>query len=255
LPAPEVGRTVIRADAARTLRTIAASRGEAFYRGELAARIEQCAIDGGGALRASDLAQHRSDWVTPLQQPYRDVVLHEIPPNGQGLAALIALGMLAFFDPPPLDSVDSVHLQVEVMKIALKAAADHVGDIDAMRISPEQLLAADSLARAAATITERAAPSPTLSLPMGGDTVYLSAADQNGMMVSFIQSNFHHFGAGIVIPNTGIAMQNRGFGFSLQRGHVNQVGPHKRPFHTIIPAFATRDGQAWASFEIGRAHV
>ena len=201
-------------------------------------------------MRATDLETHRSEWVTPIAQHYRDATLHEIPPNGQGLAALIALGVLNHFDAPPLDSADSVHLQIEAMKLALRAAADHIADPAAMTVSTEALLDPTSLARAAAAITEQASPLPPASLPCGPDTVYLSAADQDGMMVSFIQSNFFGFGSGIVVPGTGIALQNRGWGFSLEPGHPNEVGPCKRPFHTIIPGFITRDGQPLASFGV-----
>ncbi len=250
LPAPAAGQRVRRPHAAETLRLIAATRGEAFYRGVLAERIEQAARAGGGALRASDLDAHRCDWVEPITQRYRDVLAHEIPPNGQGLAALIALGILACFDPPPLDSTDAVHLQIEAMKIALRAAADHIADSAAMQTPVAALLDPTSLARAAAGIGRNASTGVPTALPSNPDTVYLSCADSAGMMVSFIQSNFHTFGSGIVIPDSGIAMHNRGCGFSLLSGHPNQVGPGKRPFHTIIPAFITADGEPLASFGV-----
>ncbi len=250
LPAPLIGQRVRRPDAARTLRLIAASHGEAFYHGELAEQMERAALTEGGALRASDLAAHTAEWVEPVQQRYRDVVVHEIPPNGQGLAALIALGILEYFDPPALDSVDSVHVQIEAMKIALRAAADHIADPQSMRVSVGALLDPTSLARAAATIGNEASTAPALPLPTSPDTVYLATADSEGRMVSFIQSNYYGFGSGIVIPGTGIAMQNRGFGFSLAAGHPNQVAPGKRPFHTIIPGFITRDDKALASFGV-----
>lgn len=250
LPPPVMGQRFHRPDAAASLRQIAATRGAAFYSGELATQIERAAINEGGALRAADLAAHRSDWVEPLEQRYRDVTVHEIPPNGQGLAALIALGILDHFDPPPLDSADSAHLHIEAMKIALAAAAEHIADPASMRISVAELLDPTSLARAGASIGERASLPPALQLPTSPDTVYLAAADADGMMVSFIQSNFYQFGAGIVIPETGIAMHNRGSGFSLEAGHPNEIGPGKRPLHTIIPGFITRDGQPLASFGV-----
>lgn len=249
-PPPATGERVRRPEAAATLRDIAASHGESFYRGALAERIEQAAIAGGGALRASDLAAHAVEWVEPIGRPYRDAVVHEIPPNGQGLAALIALGILDQFEPPGLDSAEVAHLQIEAMKIALRSAADHIADPDFMRVTPAQLLDPASLARVAAGIGGQASAIPPASLPAGHDTVYLSTADADGMMVSFIQSNYFRFGSGIVIPDTGIAMQNRGWGFSLERGHPNEVGPRKKPFHTIIPGFATRDGQPLASFGV-----
>ncbi|MGE0482621.1 MAG: gamma-glutamyltransferase family protein [Gammaproteobacteria bacterium] len=250
LPAPAAGERRALPDTAATLREIAASGGESFYRGELAARMEAAALEAGGALRAADLAAHQCDWVTPLAQPYRDSVLHEIPPNGQGLAAQIALGILAHFAPPPRDSADAMHLQIEAMKIALRAAADHFADPAHMRITPAELLDATSLARAASRIGRDASSLPPVALPTSPDTVYLTAADASGMMVSFIQSNYWGFGSGVVVPGTGIALQNRGFGFTLEPGHPNEVGPGKRPFHTIIPGFVTRAGEPFMSFGV-----
>lgn len=250
LPAPAPGERKRLPDSARTLADIAATRGESFYRGALAEKMAAAAAQAGAGLAAADLADHQCEWVAPICQPYREVELHEIPPNGQGLAALIALGILQHFEPPPLDSADSVHLQIEAMKIALRAAADHISDPDTMQLTVADLLDPTSLARIAAGITQRAAVLPPAALPASPDTVYLTTADADGMMVSFIQSNFHGFGSGIVIPGTGIAMQNRGAGFTLERGHPNEVGPRKRPFHTIIPAFLTRDGEPLASFGV-----
>lgn len=250
LPAPQAGQRVFRPDAGKTLRDIAITNGESFYYGALAEQIERAAIAGGGALRKSDLADHHVDWVDLVAQPYRNVVLHEIPPNGQGLAAQVALGILQFFDPPPVDSVQSVHLQIEAMKIALGAAYEHFADIQAMRVTPEELLESSSLARAAAKITDSAMLLPPTSLPISHDTVYLTAADTSGMMVSFIQSNYYGFGSGIVVPKTGISMQNRGWGFSLDPNHPNCVAPGKRPFHTIIPGFVTEKGKPRMSFGV-----
>ena len=255
LPAPQPGQRVRLPAAARTLRAIAASGGESFYRGELAHQIERAAIAGGGALRVSDLAAHRADWVTPIAQAYRRVTLHEIPPNGQGLAAQIALGILRQREPLAPDSADGVHVQIEAMKIALGAAAEHFADPRAMRITPEQLLEPGSLARAAARIGRTAQALPPVSLPLSHDTVYLAAADEHGMMVSFIQSNFYGFGSGIVVPETGIALQNRGCGFTLDPSHPNCVAPGKRPFHTIIPGFVTEDSAPRLSFGVMGGHM
>ena len=250
LPPPAFGERVQLPDAAATLREIAETGGESFYRGKLAERIEAAAVAAGGAMRASDLAAHEADWVAPIAQPYRDVCLHEIPPNGQGLAAQIALGILAHCQAPPLDGADAMHLQIEAMKIALRGAADHIADANHMQCSPAELLDSASLARAAAGIGKQAAPLPPRALPTSPDTVYLTAADADGMMVSFIQSNYWGFGSGVVVPETGIALQNRGSGFSLEPGHPNQVGPGKRPFHTIIPGFVTADGAPRMSFGV-----
>jgi gamma-glutamyltranspeptidase/glutathione hydrolase len=149
-----------------------------------------------------------------------------------------------------------VHLQIEAMKIAVRAAFDHLADIDAMRLPPEALLAPAMVARLARGIGRRAAPIPPTSLPVSADTVYLCAADADGMMVSFIQSNYQGFGSGVVIPETGIALQNRGHGFSLDPDHPNRVGPRKRPFHTIIPGFATdADGAPRLAFGVMGGHM
>jgi gamma-glutamyltranspeptidase / glutathione hydrolase len=256
LPAPAPGARFRRPDLARSLRLVAETRGESFYRGELAECLVAAARAEGGALSADDLAEHRADWVTPLGQGYRHAQLHEIPPNGQGLAALIALGILDRIDAPPLDSADAVHVQIEAMKIAVRAAFDHLGDIASMRMPPEALIDAALLDHLAAGIGPRAAPLPPAPLPVGDDTVYLCAADAGGMMVSFIQSNYQGFGSGVVVPGTGIALQNRGYGFTLEPGHPNQVGPGKRPFHTIIPGFACdRDGAPRLAFGVMGGHM
>jgi gamma-glutamyltranspeptidase/glutathione hydrolase len=255
LPAPAAGAVVRRPDLARTLRLIADSNGEAFYYGELADRIESAARAAGGAMRRSDLEAHRADWVQPVHQQYRHIKLHEIPPNGQGLAALLALGILDHLQPAPVDSADWVHQQVEAMKIAIRTAFLHFADPAWMRVPPEALLEPGSLERAARSIGKHASPLPPRSLPVSHDTVYLTTADAEGRMVSFIQSNYQAFGSGIVIPGTGIAMQNRGRGFVLDPDHPNCVGPSKRPFHTIIPGFVTENGLPRMSFGVMGGHM
>ncbi len=255
LPAPRAGETFRRPELATSLELIAASEGEAFYRGELAEAMQKASLAGGGTLRLADLEAHSADWVQPTKSPYRHIHLHELPPNGQGIAAQIALGILNRFEAPPLDSAEATHLQVEAMKIAVRAAFDHIGDIEAMRVSVEELLDEESLDRAAQSIDMHRAQDKPQALPTSMDTVYLSAADASGMMVSFIQSNYMGFGSGIVIPGTGISLQNRGACFSLEPGHPNQVGPGKRPFHTIIPGFVTEDDQPRLSFGVMGGHM
>jgi gamma-glutamyltranspeptidase/glutathione hydrolase len=255
LPAPGAGERFRRPDLARSLALIAESNGAEFYEGRLAEAMAAAAEAAGGPLRASDLAAHRPDWVTPIPQSYSNVALHEIPPNGQGLAAQIALALLAEGGPASFDTVDGVHRQIECMKIAVRAAFDHFADADAMRLSPEDLLEPGSLSAAAAGIGERASDLPPTALPVGHDTVYLCAADEEGRMVSFIQSNYLGFGSGVVIPGTGIAMQNRGLGFSLDPEHPNCVAPGKRPFHTIIPGFVTEAGVPRLAFGVMGGHM
>jgi gamma-glutamyltranspeptidase/glutathione hydrolase len=250
--APAAGDLFVCQDQARTLNMIANSKGEAFYRGDLAKQIVDCAQSDGGFMSLEDLAEHSSEWVTPLAVKYRDVYLHEIPPNGQGLAALIALGILNQFDLSlyPADSADSLHLQIEAMKIALAEAYRHIADIGAMEVNPEEFLDTAFWARRAEEISMTQASHPESRMPTDHGTVYLTAADESGMMISFIQSNYLGFGSGIVIPNTGIAMQNRGYGFVLDKDHPNCVAGGKRPFQTIIPGFITRDNRALMSFGV-----
>jgi gamma-glutamyltranspeptidase/glutathione hydrolase len=255
--APRAGELFRCPEQAETLAAIADSRGEAFYRGLLAERIAACAATEGGALTRADLDAHRSDWVEPLSVAYRGVRLHEIPPNGQGIAALIALGVLGRFDLSRYapDSAESLHLQIETMKSAFTEVFRHVADIDHMRVAPEELLAGSRLDALAAAIDIDRAAAPAAAAPTAGGTVYLAAADASGVMVSLIQSNYLGFGAGVVVPGTGIALQNRGRGFVLDAGHPNEVGGGKRPFHTIIPGFVTRDGRPLMSFGVMGAHM
>jgi gamma-glutamyltranspeptidase/glutathione hydrolase len=248
--APRPGERFARPDLGRTLRLIADSHGDAFYHGPLAARIVEHARATGGAMSLADLAEHRADWVAPIDQRYRDVTVHELPPNGQGLATLIALGILRHLDVPAtgIDSVEGTHLQLEAMKVAIRAASEHFADFAAMRVTSEELLDATRLEGLARDIRKTAAAVPSAVLATSHDTVYLAAGDGDGMMVSMIQSNYQAFGSGIVIPGTGIAMQNRGRGFSLDPKHPNCVGSRKRPFHTIIPGFVTDEAGARLAF-------
>ena len=250
--APHVGERFCFPDAARTLRLIAQSKGEAFYRGEVAAATEAFARAHGGAMTAADFAAYAPEWVTPISRDYRGFTLHEIPPNGQGIAALIALGILEKFDLAalPVDGVASQHLQIEAMKLAFADVYRHVAEPTAMRLTPGQMLDDGYLASRARLIDPRRAQDfGPGHLPKGG-TIYLTAADESGMMVSFIQSNYMGFGSGIVVPGYGVSLQNRGHGFTLDRSSDNVVAPGKRPFHTIIPAFLTKDGQPVMSFGV-----
>ncbi|MBC7730196.1 MAG: gamma-glutamyltransferase family protein [Microbacteriaceae bacterium] len=250
--APHVGERCALPEAARSLRLIAQTRGEAFYRGEIAEALAAHARAHGGAMTAADLAAHVPEWVTPLQQDYRGYTLHEIPPNGQGIAAQMALGMLQHFDLAALavDSAASQHLQIEAMKLAFADVYRHVAEPAAMRISSAQMLDADYLASRARLIDPRRAQDFGPGLAPQGGTIYLSAADERGMMVSFIQSNYMGFGSGVVVPGYGLSLQNRGHGFSLDAASDNCVAPGKRPFQTIIPAFLTRDGLPVMSFGV-----
>jgi gamma-glutamyltranspeptidase/glutathione hydrolase len=236
---------------ARALEEIAASKGKAFYRGKLADKLEAAAKKQGGALRASDMAEHESDWVKPLEMDYRGYTLHEIPPNGQGIVALMALGMLEHFDlrSHPVDGADSLHLQIEAQKLAFADARAFVADVDYMKdVTPESLLNKSYLRERAKLIDLKRAQDFGHGTPPRSGTVYLSAADASGMMVSFIQSNYMGFGSGVVVD--GISLQNRGGTFVVQPGHPNCVGPRKRPYQTIIPGFVTKDRKPVMSFGV-----
>jgi gamma-glutamyltranspeptidase/glutathione hydrolase len=211
----------------------------------LAERIEAFAVQCGGALRVTDLAAHGAEWVEPIGQSFRGYTLHEIPPNGQGVAALIGLGILDRFDIESmgLDSADYNHVAIEAMKLAFADLNQHVADPSAMTaVRAADLLDGAYLADRAALIDMRRASSPLAGTPRSGGTVYLAAADAEGTMVSYIQSNYRGFGSGVVVPGTGISLHNRGEGFSLAAGNPNRVAPGKKPMLTIIPGFITRDG-------------
>jgi gamma-glutamyltranspeptidase/glutathione hydrolase len=247
-----VGERFRFAAAARSLRLIAQTRGEAYYRGEIAAAAEAHAQAHGGSMKASDFAAYVPEWVEPIARDYRGYTVHEIPPNGQGIAALIALGILDHLDlgALPVDSAASQHLQVEAMKLAFADVYRHVAEPAAMQVRASDLLDDAYLAERARLIDPgRAQDYGPGHAPQGG-TIYLSAADAGGMMVSFIQSNYMGFGSGIVVPGYGLSLQNRGHGFSLAPDSPNVVAPAKRPFHTIIPAFLTQGGRPVMSFGV-----
>ena len=253
--APQVGELFQFKNAARGLRAIAESKGQALYGGEIAEAIEKFAAQNGGSITAKDLAAYKPEWVTPIAKHYRGYTLHEIPPNGQGIAALIALGILSNFDLAslPVDGVASQHLQIEAMKLAFADVYRYVADPRSMDVTPEQMLDDAYLASRARQIDLQRAQNFQAGNPVKGGTIYLTAADENGMMVSFIQSNFMGFGSGVVEPTYGISLQNRGHGFSTDLAGANSanlVAPGKRPFHTIIPAFLTKDGQPVMSYGV-----
>ncbi len=253
--APHVGELFQFKAAARGLRAIAQTKGQALYGGEIAQAIERFSSAHGGSLKASDFAAYKPEWVTPIGQNYRGYTLHEIPPNGQGIAALIALGILDQFDVAGMavDGVDSQHLQIEAMKLAFADVYRYVAERSSMEVTVEQMLDSAYLASRAKLIDMKKAQDFGAGNPVKGGTIYLSAADENGMMVSFIQSNYMGFGSGCVEPTFGISLQNRGHAFNVDptSGNLaNLVAPGKRPFHTIIPAFLSKDGQPVMSYGV-----
>ena len=237
---------------AETLKKIAQTKGEAFYSGELAKKIVSHSENTGGVMTLQDLENHKVTWEKPISLNYKGVTLHETPPNGQGITALIMLGILKNFEINDLDpdSPETIHIQLEAMKIAFSDAYRYISDSSNLEFDPEHLLDDEYLKQRALEIDSARAKIFKYGIPKMGDTVYLTTADENGMMVSYIQSNYMGFGSGIVVPETGISLQNRGNGFTLIEGHPNQVGPNKRPFHTIIPGFVSQKGKPLMSFGV-----
>jgi gamma-glutamyltranspeptidase/glutathione hydrolase len=249
--APAPGQRWASPGHAATLRRLADSMATDFYEGQVAAAIAAHAAATGGSLMAGDLAAHTSTWVDPIRATYRGFDVWEIPPNGQGIAALLALHILDGLDLSvhARDSVEGYHLQIEALKLGFADAMHYVADPNHVVVPTASLLSPAYAAERRARITDQAGD-PVYGTPPSGGTVYLCAADSDGMMVSFIQSNYMGFGSGIVVPGTGIALQNRGANFTLDAGHPNQLAPGKRPYHTIIPGFLTRDGQAVGPFGV-----
>ena len=249
--APRVGEMFSSQRLARSLQKIAETRGETFYRGELAESIAAFSKKCGAAMTLDDLASHELDWCGTIETSLGGSSLHEIPPNGQGIAACMALGILKHLDiqNTAVDSADAYHLQIEAMKLAFADIDAYVAERRYMtKVTPEQLLDESYLASRAKMIDRKRAQNFGPGKPSGSGTVCLATADESGMMVSYIQSNFSGFGSGVVVPDTCISLQNRAYGFSLEPGHPNEVGPSKRPFHTIIPGFVMKGADPQMAF-------
>lgn len=250
--APATGEIWRFPDQADTLEEIASTEGASFYTGRLADALIAFSNLHGGAMTKADLAAHASTWVEPIAVDFHGHRVHEIPPNGQGLAALLALGILERlpYAHTKVGSAERMHLEIEAMRAAFADTHAHLGDLGHMRHTPADLLDPAYLDARARTIDPARAGTHITGKPPGGGTVYLCAADAQGRMVSFIQSNYRGFGSGVVVPGTGIALHNRGSGFVTTRGHANQVAGGKRPAHSIIPAFLTKDGQPVMAFGV-----
>jgi len=250
--APKPGELFKNPDQANSLRKIAETMGESFYCGELAKKIVDHATNTGGSITLEDLENHEIIWEKPLTMDYKGLTLHELPPNGQGLAALIMLGILKNYDISQFepDSPQSIHLQIEAMNLAFSDAYRYISDKNYLEIDPSLILSPNYLEKRASLIDIEKAQQYQFGVPQTGDTIYLTTADADGMMVSYIQSNYSGFGSGIIIPKTGISLQDRGNGFTLIDGHPNQVGSEKRPYHTIIPAFVTKNRDPLMSFGV-----
>lgn len=247
--APRAGEVWASEAHGETLSRIAESGAESFYRGELAERIGAFSRRFGGYLAEEDLAAYHPEWVEPIGHGYRGCHVWEIPPNGQGLIVLIALGILESLDTGGREAIESYHLPLEAMKLAMADGMQYITDRSWMTVPVEHMLTPDYLAARRALIGDCAIRA-TPGSPSRGGTVYLATADSAGNMVSWIQSNYEGFGSGLVVPETGIALQNRGHTFSLDREHANHLAPGKRTYHTIIPGFLTRNGEALGPFGV-----
>ncbi|QOR66480.1 gamma-glutamyltransferase [Cytobacillus suaedae] len=247
--APGVGEMWKSEGHASTLRSIAETNAESFYRGELADKIDEFSKTHGGFISKEDLADYKPEWVEPIKVNYRGYDVWEIPPNGQGIVALMALNMMKGYELNEKESVDTYHKQIETMKLAFVDGKKYVTDPEKMKVTSEQLLSEEFAAARRSLIGEEAL-TPEPGTPPSGGTVYLATADEEGNMVSFIQSNYMGFGSGIVVPGTGIALQNRGADFSLDPEHDNALEPGKKTFHTIIPGFLTKDNEAVGPFGV-----
>ena len=252
---PKAGQVLRLPGLANTLRGIAEGGPDAFYSGPVAEAIVTSIQEQGGLMTLDDLENHHSTWDEPISSDYRGVTIYECPPNGQGLTALIALNIASHFDlgALPWDSPRRIHLMVECMRLAWADAHEYIADMSRADLPLDMLLSADYAAERAALIQAYYAidPPPTPGeLPGRSDTIYLSAVDGDGNACSFIKSLYMGFGVGIVAKGTGVWLQNRGAGFSLRPGHRNALAPGKRPYHTIIPGLALKDGALWASFGV-----
>ncbi len=247
--APGIGELWRSPAHAATLRSIGATAARALYAGDLAERIDAFSRAYGGFLRKSDLEAFRPEWVSPVSVRYRGYDVWELPPNGQGLVALLALNILSAFDLPAQGSAETLHLQWEAIKLAFADGKNFITDARQMRVRVKDLLSPAYAEERRRLIGPRARQ-PEPGHPPGGGTVYVATADREGTMVSFIQSNYMGFGSGVVVPGTGISLHNRGHTFSLDPSAANCLAPGKRTYHTIIPGFLTRDGAPVGPFGV-----
>lgn len=247
--APKIGEIWSSKDHGSTLRLIAKTMAESFYRGELADKIHNFSKEHGGYITKEDLEDFTPEWVEPIKVNYRGYDVWEIPPNGQGMIALMALNILNNFNFRDKETVDTYHKQMEALKLAFVDGMKYITDSSKMIVGVNELLSpAYGMERASLLSEEAITPEP--GIPPKGGTVYLATADSEGNMVSYIQSNYMGFGSGLVVPGTGIALQNRGHNFSMDPNHVNCLEPGKKTYHTIIPGFLTKDDKAVGPFGV-----
>ena len=246
---PEAGEIIKLKNHGETLKEIGKTNSESFYRGKLAEKIDESSRKHGGYLRKEDLAAYEVDWVDPIKVNYKGYDICEIPPNGQGIVALMALNILKGFDYKEKDSVDTYHKQFEAMKLAFADGKKYITDPEYMKVTPEEMLD-EKYGEERRNLIGDTAGNPDPGTPPSSGTVYLCTADSEGNMVSFIQSNYMGFGSGIVVEDTGISLQNRGADFTLNEEDHNYLVPGKKSYHTIIPGFIMKDGDAVGPFGV-----
>jgi gamma-glutamyltranspeptidase/glutathione hydrolase len=252
--APKVGQIVRLPGLANTLQMIADGGPEAFYSGPIADTIVSTLQGAGGKMTYEDLRQHRSTWGEPISTDYRGIEVFEHPPNGQGLAALQALNVASGWDLGAMawDSPERLHLMVEAMRLAFADARQYIADMETNPAPVQALLSKEYAAQRRALVsTSKAMQPPEYGRPVASsNTVYLCAVDGQGNACSFINSLYEGWGSGIVAKGTGVFLQNRGANFTLEAGHPNVLAGGKRPYHTIIPGMALKDGELWCSFGV-----
>ncbi|WP_159649547.1 gamma-glutamyltransferase family protein [Erysipelothrix aquatica] len=234
---------------AKTIREIARTQGDSFYKGKIADAIDAFSRENGGYIRKQDLEKHQVEWVSPMSVNYKGYDVWELPPNGIGIMVLMALNVLENLPLTGKDEVDTYHKQIESLKLAFTDGMKHIGEPSFMRKDWEYLLSKEYGSQRAATVTDHAMEPAPGELDNAG-TVYFATADGDGNMVSFIQSCYTGFGSGSVVPGYGIALHNRGSQFTLDEAHPNCLEPGKRPLHTIIPGFITKDGKPVGPFGV-----
>jgi gamma-glutamyltranspeptidase / glutathione hydrolase len=254
---PRAGEIFKNPRMARTLRRIADEGPEVFYRGDIAEKIVRCSEKNGGLFTVDDFAAHHSDWVEPITANYRGYDIHELPPATQGFVALEMLKILEGFDlkSSGANSPDTLHLMIEAKKLAFIDRDRHLADRDFMKVPVMDLISNSHADLQRQKIRTDRAASEMVHAPSGSDTEYVAAADREGNLVSFIQSNFMGFGSGVVEPETAIILQNRAHLFSLDESQANCIGPHKRCVHTLMPGMILRDGKPYAALGLKGGHV
>ena len=255
--APKAGEIFRNPRMAATLKRIAAEGANYYYQGEIAKKLVRCSERLGGLFTLKDFADQHSDWVEPITARYRGYDVYEMPPTTQGFVALEMLKILEGFDLTTLgaNSADTLHAMIEAKKLAFADRDRHLADRDFMKTDVRALFAGDRAKQLRGLIRMGQAAADYPEAPGGTDTEYVAAADRDGNLVSFIQSNFMGFGSGVVEPDTGIILQNRGHLFSLDENHPNCIGPHKRCVHTLMPGMIFRDGKPYAALGLKGGHV